>query len=114
MIAVPLAARLLLAGLGALALGHHATVGFFDEGAALTGAWRLGGGAWPYRDFWTAYAPGQYAVLGLLFEVLEPSVSVARAWDALARSALAVVVFALARDLTGSRWALGALSLIHI
>jgi len=108
MIAIPLAARLLLAGLGALALGHHATVGFFDEGAALTGAWRLGGGAWPYRDFWTAYAPGQYAVLGLLFEVLEPSVSVARAWDALARSALAVVVFALARDLTGSRWALGA------
>lgn len=58
-----------LAGLGALALTHHAQVGIFDEGAALTGAWRLGSGEWPYRDFWTAYPPGQYAVLGLLFEL---------------------------------------------
>jgi hypothetical protein len=98
-------------GLGAFVLVHHATVGFFDEGAMLTGAWRLGGGAWPYRDFWTAYAPGQYAVLGLLFALLEPSVSVARAWDALVRSGLAVVAYVLARDVTGSRWALGAWAL---
>ena len=108
MISIPMTGRLLLAGFGLLALGQHATVGNFDEGAALTGAWRLAGGAWPYRDFWTAYAPGQYAALGLIFELFGPSVSVARAWDAVVRAVLAVVVFALARDLTGSRWALGA------
>ena len=39
----------------------------YDEGVLLSGAQRMLAGELPYRDFWTIYGPGQFAVLAALF-----------------------------------------------
>src|SRR5918996_1218806 len=44
-----------------------------DEGLMLAWAERVADGQWPYRDFWSNYAPGQTVLLAALTKVLGPS-----------------------------------------
>jgi 4-amino-4-deoxy-L-arabinose transferase-like glycosyltransferase len=75
----------------------------YDEGIIVYGAARVQGGAIPYRDFWTVYAPGQYYVLAGLFQIFGSWVLVERLWDLAVRAAISVLVFSQVSTLT-SRW----------
>jgi hypothetical protein len=50
----------------------------YDEGVLLSGAHRLLAGELPYRDFWTIYGPGQFAVVAALFGLAGESLWVSR------------------------------------
>ena len=82
--------------------------GVYDEGLILVGAQRILLGEVPYRDFWNTYAPGQIAVVALLFKALGQSMLVERAYDALVRAGIAVACFALARRMGARAGALVA------
>lgn len=91
------------AGLGlALLLACGTPANPFDEGFAAYYGWRIGAGAWPYRDFWAYYAPGQFFALGALNKLLAPWTAL-QLWDALVRVALPLLIYAWARAL-GARW----------
>ena len=49
-----------------------------DEGLMLAWAQRVADGQWPYRDFWSNYAPGQTLVLAGLTKLFGPSLLVWR------------------------------------
>src|SRR4051812_49075339 len=73
-------------------------VAVFDEGLALYGGMRVGGGDVPYRDFWTTYAPGSYYLAAGAFDVFGASAAVVRyLWLGL-HVAIAVLTLILARQ----------------
>lgn len=63
-----------------------------DEGLMLAWASRVADGQWPYRDFWSNYAPGQTVLLAGLWKLFGPSLLT---WRVL-RVALDAVVALLA------------------
>lgn len=75
----------------------------YDEGILLSGAHRLLAGELPYRDFWTIYGPGQFAVLAALFSLLGESLWVSRAWEILLRALLPVLAYLIAIRISGWR-----------
>jgi hypothetical protein len=79
-----------------------------DEGLMLAWAQRIAGGEWPYRDFWSNYAPGQAVLLAGLVKLLGPSLL----WWRIVRVAVdaltALAAYRLVRRDAGERWALGA------
>ena len=78
----------------------------FDEGQILVGAKEVYWGAVPYRDFWTAYGPGQYWAIAGLFKLFGPYLLVERIWDATLRAAFASLAYLMTRELVGPRIAL--------
>ena len=54
-------------------------LGVYDEGFALTSAWRLLQGEVPHRDYWAAYPAGTSVVMALAFAAFEPTLAVSRA-----------------------------------
>jgi hypothetical protein len=50
----------------------------YDEGIVAYGALRVLGGAIPYRDFWTLYAPGEFYILAVIFKIFGISIKVTR------------------------------------
>ena len=56
----------------------NSSIGMYDEGFALTNAWRLLNGDIPHRDYWAAYPPGTSIILAFVFGLYEPSLMVAR------------------------------------
>jgi hypothetical protein len=75
----------------------------YDEGVLLSGAQRLLAGELPYRDFWTIYGPGQFAVLAALFGLAGESLWVSRTWEILVRALLPVLGFLIAFRIGGRR-----------
>lgn len=61
--------------------GLSRPVDLYDEGVILTGGARLAQGMLPYRDFWTAYAPGQFFTVGTLFSLYGERLEVFRLYD---------------------------------
>lgn len=53
-------------------------LGVYDEGFALTNAWRLSVGERPHVDYWAAYPPGSSAVLAAVFSIFSPTLLVSR------------------------------------
>jgi len=53
-------------------------IGLYDEGFALTNAWRLMNNETPHLDYWAAYPPGTSATLAFMFSLFEPNLFVAR------------------------------------
>lgn len=53
-------------------------LGIYDEGFALTNAWRIMNGEIPHRDYWAAYPPGASFTLAGFFSFFDPSPLVAR------------------------------------
>lgn len=68
----------------------------YDEALTLYGASRVAHGALPYRDFWSLYSPGSFYALAALDRAFGESVLIGRAFDAASRSAIVLLVFALA------------------
>ena len=65
-----------LLALGAAALSAFTILRGYaphDEGLMLAWARRIADGQWPYRDFWSNYAPGQPLLLAALVKVFGPS-----------------------------------------
>lgn len=98
--------RVVLAGTGivGLAVGlrltladYYRLIGTYDEGVLLTNAHLLLRGELPYRDFYTNYPPGIFALLAVCFALFGHSVAVER-WLGLA---LHVAVAALAGRVAG-------------
>lgn len=88
----------------------------FDEGTMLVGAERVLNGDIPYKDFSTAYAPGQVTILAKLFKLFGTSVTTARIYDILTKTLLSMSIFFVVRFLSSSIFALTgwAMSLIWI
>jgi len=80
----------------------------YDEGIILFGANRVMDGDIPHRDFYANYGPAQFYIVAALFKVFGPSVLIERCWDAVVRSVLAALVFAVADRFTLRRVALVA------
>lgn len=90
-----LASVAVVSGLAILARSSQA--GSYDEGFVATNAMRVLSGEVPYRDFWAIYPPGQFYVVAALFNLLGPSLAVARAYDTACRFLIVVCVWFLAR-----------------
>jgi hypothetical protein len=86
---------LLAAGLSAVTILRE--IGPQDEGLMLQWAARLADGQWPYRDFWSNYAPGQGLVLAALWKAFGPSLLAWRVLRVLTDALVSVLVYALVR-----------------
>ena len=74
------------------------SIGIYDEGLILTGAFRVLNGDIPSRDFYVVYGPGQFYILAGLFKVFGTNVLVARIYDsAIASSIIFIAYFFLNR-----------------
>ncbi|HEX6698618.1 MAG TPA: hypothetical protein VF080_17545 [Solirubrobacteraceae bacterium] len=100
-----------LLALGAAALSAFTILrgyGPHDEGFMLAWARRMADGQWPYRDFWSNYAPGQPLLLAALVKLFGPSLL----WWRLVRVAfdatVSVLAFAYVRRHVSTGWALTA------
>ena len=105
-----LAAGALLA-LGAAALSAFTILrgyGPHDEGVMLAWARRIADGQWPYRDFWSNYAPGQPLLLAGLVKLFGPSLLWWRIVRVAIDATVSVLAFAYVRREAGTGWALGA------
>lgn len=89
-----------LIGLAQLMLGSL-TIKPYDEGLTLFGASAVAHGRAPYVDFWTLYGPGSFYALAGINRLFGESVLVGRAFDACARAAIVLMVFALTRRRAG-------------
>jgi hypothetical protein len=79
-----------------------------DEGLMLAWADRIAGGQWPYRDFWSNYAPGQPLVLAGLVKLFGPSLLAWRVLRVAVDALTALAAYRLVRRDAGERWALAA------
>jgi hypothetical protein len=79
-----------------------------DEGLMLAWARRIADGEWPYRDFWSNYAPGQPVALAALVKLFGPSLLWWRIVRVAIDATVAVLAFAYVRRHAGTGWALGA------
>ena len=86
---------LLAAGLSAVTILRG--IGPQDEGLMLQWAARLADGQWPYRDFWSNYAPGQGLALAALWKAFGPSLLAWRVLRVLTDALVSVLVYALVR-----------------
>ena len=91
-------AALLLAG-AALLSGFTLLRGYapHDEGLMLEWASRVAHGEWPYRDFWSNYAPGQTVLLAALWKVFGPSLLVWRILRVAVDAIVAYLAYRLVR-----------------
>jgi hypothetical protein len=107
-------AILVYLGLRTTLLAARAPIGYYDEGLILTDSYLLLLGKFPYRDFYTSYAPGIFASTALLFEAFGASVATERVLGLLTRLVLALSAGRLAGRLAGKQFSLvtaGAASL---
>jgi hypothetical protein len=79
-----------------------------DEGLMLAWAQRVAAGQWPYRDFWSNYAPGQTIVLAGLTKAVGPSLLAWRVLRVAVDAVTALAAFRLVRRDAGDRWGLAA------
>src|SRR5438552_13841495 len=79
---------------------------------AIPGALRVLDGQFPYRDFWTIYAPGQFWLLAGLFRLFGRELIVAALANVVLVGAACGVIFTLARRLGASRAAATAATLL--
>ena len=77
-----------------------------DEGLMLAWAGRVADGQWPYRDFWSNYAPGQTVVLAGLWKAFGPSLLAWRVLRIAVDAAVALLAYRLVRRDAGERLAL--------
>src|SRR5256885_8286852 len=76
-------------------------ISVYDEGLLCYGAERVLAGDIPYRDFWTAYGPGQYYLLAGVFKAFGASLLVARMYCVFVEWIVAILAYSLTRTLTG-------------
>jgi hypothetical protein len=100
-----------LLALGAAALSAFTILrgyGPHDEGLMLVWGRRIADGQWPYRDFWSNYAPGQPLLLAALVKLFGPSLLWWRIVRVAIDATVSVLAFAYVRREAGTGWALGA------
>jgi hypothetical protein len=100
-----------LLAVGAAALSAFTILrgyGPHDEGLMLAWARRIADGQWPYRDFWSNYAPGQPLLLAALVKLFGPSLLWWRVVRVAIDATVSVLAFAYVRREAGTGWALGA------
>ncbi len=92
-------AFLFLSALVLVALAMPRWLNVFDEGMILTGASRVLDGAWPHRDFYSNYGPGEYAIVALGFKAFGASAVVERALDVVIKSGVVCLVYSVSLNL---------------
>lgn len=98
-------AAALLAG-AALLSGFTILRGYgpHDEGLMLAWASRVAHGQWPYRDFWSNYAPGQTMLLAALWKLFGPSLLVWRIVRVAIDAIVAYLAYRLVRRDGAAQW----------
>jgi hypothetical protein len=79
-----------------------------DEGLMLQWAGRIASGQWPYRDFWSNYAPGQPVLLAGLVKLFGPSLLWWRVLRVAIDAVTALLAYRLVRRDAAEGWALAA------
>jgi hypothetical protein len=79
-----------------------------DEGLMLQWAGRIASGQWPYRDFWSNYAPGQPVLLAGLVKLFGPSLLWWRVLRVAIDAVTALLAYRLVRRDAPEGWALAA------
>ena len=104
--------------LGLLAASYHvfSGAGLYDEGFANVAAMRIGFGEFPYKDFWTVYAPGNALLLHGAHLLFGETLLVSRLLDvAILFSLFCCLLWQLHRTVrTGIVWWSGAAGLLVI
>jgi hypothetical protein len=77
----------------------------YDEGLILVGAERVLKGQIPYKDFSSAYPPGQYYTIAALFDMFGTSVTTERIYDISVRAILSLFIFLIIRLLSSNKLA---------
>src|SRR5688572_4345504 len=91
-----------IAAASALLLGAGVPFGIpFSAGSA--GALAILDGGWPYRDFWTLYAPGHFWLTAALFAAFGTELVVAAIAAVVLEAAACALCFRLLRKLAVSR-----------
>jgi len=80
-------------------------LGPYDEGLILFGAERVLKGQIPYKDFSSAYPPGQYYTIAALFNIFGTSVTTERIYDIAVRALLSLFIFLIIRLLASNKLA---------
>jgi hypothetical protein len=75
-----------------------------DEGLMLAWASRVANGQWPYRDFWSNYAPGQTVLLAGLWKVFGPSLLAWRVLRVAVDAVVALLAYRLVRRAGARQW----------
>ena len=86
-------------------LGSNASLGPYDEGVILTGAFRVLHGDIPSKDFYVTYGPGQFYVVAALFKIFGINALVARVYDSVLLGAIVAAVFIFVRRLHTTSYA---------
>lgn len=81
------------------AVSFSQALGVYDEGFALTSAWRLLQGEVPHRDYWAAYPPGTSLALAATFAVIGPSLEASRILHVTWSTVLLVSMFGLLKEM---------------
>ncbi len=76
----------------------------YDEGFALTTAYRIGEGDTPNLDMWSPYPSTQFYILNVLFSYFNPSIFTARVYDAFVKLVLLVSIFFVVRNILPKRY----------
>lgn len=94
-------AAVLLLSLGYLAIDITKGIGAYDEGAVCYGAVKVLDGGIPYRDFWTAYGPGQYYLVAAAFKIFGVNLLTARMYTLAVEWIIAILAYSMSRKLAG-------------
>lgn len=78
----------------------------YDEGLSVYGATRILNGEFPYRDFWTIYAPGQFYALAFLFALFGPFLIVERVFTGIIHLSIPICTYLLSKKMVSWRLAL--------
>jgi hypothetical protein len=86
--------------LGYLGYGSMHGISIYDEGLICYGAERVLRGGVPYRDFWTAYGPGQFYLLAGVFKIFGVSLLIARVYTFTVEWLVSLLAYAIGRKLS--------------
>jgi hypothetical protein len=99
-------AAVVLGAAGYFSVGNHLALGWalgwIDSGLVVYGSWRVSLGALPYRDFDHVYGPSLFYLNAVLLRLFGSDLAVVVTSLLVLKTALAVLVFVLARRVAGA------------
>jgi hypothetical protein len=98
----------IIAAISFFALSLNRTLNPNDEGLLLHNFHKAANGQVPHRDFYDVYGPGIYWVGGALFKVFGTRILVIRVFLAVLKTAMAVLIFLIARKFMSLFFSMGA------
>ena len=87
-----------------LSFSIYPSLEMYDNGIIVSGADAVLQGKFPYRDFWTMYAPGQFYLTALLFRMFEPQLYLACLIGIVSKAIIVTSGYAALKRYIGKKW----------